>query len=377
MTSTMRCFLSVSLLVLLTGITGCEKTTFKDPVKVHVGNQSTKKQPGKVETKKKPPTKVRNTLPHKNTTKDGGILVSNKSVYDFGKVEPKEKIKGEFILTNKGKKPVKMKKKVRTSCSCIAKPVLEKLELAPGESGKLSFEYTTKTTSGVVLQKLFVDVTSGTPKVLTLTLKSDVRKIITIKPEKSSFKLTANAKLSDEVTLNATDGKPFKITSITGIGAKSKVSFDKNKMATTHKFTVTHDPEDLRKKPTYRRLSIRTTHPKSPVISMPFKATLPFSMRPPQKRFSQIVPGSAYKSSIQIISNFGDKFELGKMHSENSYVKVTKTTKTKDGYILNVVFELPVDDKAKSSKFVRDYLFVEIKDHPLDKQKVFFYGRVK
>ncbi|MCF7956814.1 MAG: DUF1573 domain-containing protein [Phycisphaerae bacterium] len=365
MSSTMKYILSLSLFVLFTGITGCHEPELNEPAKVHVEKTAAKNIP--TEMVEVPENSA--TLP---TTlgKSNGILVANTMVYDFGKVEPNQKINGEFILTNEGKQPVKMKQKVRTSCSCVAMPTLEKLELAPGESGKLTFVYTTKTTPGTIMQRLYIDVTEGSPKVLPLALKTEVQKVITVEPDTLTFKLESNAPQAIEFTLNALDKKPFLITSINGLGTQSSTTYDKDKSAATQKVTATFAPEDLRKHPK-GWLFINTNHPKATSLRVPFETTLPFAVRPPSKQMMNVQPGKVYKSKIHILSNYNTEFEIGKVTSENNYATMTKTTKTKGGYILDVEFVLPED---KSPKYFRDYLHVEIKDHPMDMQKVLFYG---
>jgi hypothetical protein len=111
-----------------------------------------------------------------------GHLVADKMDYDFGMIEPGEKLYGKYILTNDGKETLEIGKEVGKSCGCT-EPKLDSYVLKPGESTTLSFSFKAGTNSGKVKKKVWVTTQAPSlPDKLTLTLSADIRKIMDIKP---------------------------------------------------------------------------------------------------------------------------------------------------------------------------------------------------
>ncbi|MBN1765390.1 MAG: DUF1573 domain-containing protein [Sedimentisphaerales bacterium] len=302
----------------------------------------------------------------------GGILVADKDTYDFSNVEPKQKVYGSFILKNDGDSTVKIKRNIRKSCSCVASPTLNKYVLEPGETAELKFAYTTKSQPGKVTQMLYVDVEPpSTPANLKLKIVSNVREIITVNPPRLDLELRNNAPNTITVVLESVDGDTFRIKSTNSSAQIATTDYDSNISSSRHEIVLTIDQEKLRRTP---RGAIRfmTDHPKAKDVSVNFTTKLPFAAYPPTKAFINMEPGQTRKGEVKIVSNYGEKFELGEITCQKGHIEILDTVKTEDGYQINFNFSLPED---MQNRFVNDFLEVKIKDHPQEVIKIQCYGR--
>jgi uncharacterized cupredoxin-like copper-binding protein len=91
----------------------------------------------------------------KNVDPDGPRIASPRATFDFGEAPQNDKVEYDFILENRGKKPLRIDK-VNATCGCtVGQP--EKNELAPGESTKVKTTFNTQTFNGPVTKTLIVD----------------------------------------------------------------------------------------------------------------------------------------------------------------------------------------------------------------------------
>ncbi len=160
---------------------GCASQTQKPSVVF----SKTGEQPKKITTEQ-----VRKASPAADK-KDGrrenaGHLVADRTDYDFGTIEPKQKLNGKYILTNDGKETIEINKQIGKSCGCTT-PKLDSYILKPGESTTLSFSYKASTRPGKVKKKVWVTTKpTALPAKLTLTHSAKIRKIMDIKPKRLS-----------------------------------------------------------------------------------------------------------------------------------------------------------------------------------------------
>jgi len=300
-----------------------------------------------------------------------GHLVADKMDYDFGMIEPGEKLYGKYTLTNDGKETVEIDKNIGKSCGCT-EPKLDSYVLKPGESTTLSFSFKAGSNPGKVKKKVWVTTRAPSlPDKLTLTLSADIRKIMDIKPERLSFDIKESASNKGTIALKSTDGKAFKVTGCTSTGDVMDVTYDADKEATEHTLTYVAKTDKLREHAN-GLLSIKTSSPKAESLVVHFDSVWPFSVYPTTKHFRKVAPGQTETSNVKVVSNFGEPFELGEISNKRGFVSVTSTTKTEDGYQVEIAFTVPAD---ATKKYVSDILTINIKDHPGDSVEVRCYSR--
>jgi hypothetical protein len=332
----------------------------------------TDEKPEKITTEQARKAEPATGIGKKEDRREGaGHLVADKMDYDFGMIEPGEKLYGKYTLTNDGKETVEIDKNVGKSCGCT-EPKLDSYVLKPGESTTLSFSFKASTDPGKVKKKVWVTTKAPSlPDKLTLTLSADIRKIMDIKPERLSFDIKESAPNKGTIVLKSTDGQPFKVTGCTSTGDVMDVTYDADKEATEHSLTYTARTDKLREHAN-GLLSIKTSSPKAKDLVVYFDSTWPFAVYPTTKHFRKVAPGQTETSNVKVMSNFGEPFELGEFSSKSGFLTVAGTTKTEDGYQVEIAFTIPADS---TKKYVSDILTINIKDHPKDSVEVRCYSR--
>ena len=77
------------------------------------------------------------------------------------------------------------------------------------------------------------------------------------------------------------------------------------------------------------------------------------------------------RQNIDVVSNYGEAFELGEIKSEKGYVKVLNTVKLPQGYKLQLKMSVPTNNKQRMPS---DYLNVKIKDDPVSTLRILCYS---
>ena len=302
---------------------------------------------------------------------DAGRLEADTLNYDFGMIDPKQKVTGEFILTNTGKETLEINKP-RSDCGCTV-PKLDTSRLEPGQSVPLSVAFTVRSTPGPMTKKVWVTTKPpGKPAKLTMRVTANVRKHIVVTPEKLQFELRELDKNDVTVILESSDGTPFKVT---GYNARNKIvniAFDKEAKAPRYRLKLTPNLDVLRKMQR-GAITINIDHPKLNKVTIPYVATAPFVAHPATRPFVNMEPDVEKKSYVKVVSSFGEEFELGEITSKRGFVKVLGTSKEETGgYRVDLAMVLPGDKKN-----LVDTVVIDIKDHPQDSIKVRCYARVR
>ncbi len=302
-----------------------------------------------------------------------GHLTAKKMEIDFGTVDPRQIVHGKFILLNDGKEPLEIDKRIGKSCGCTV-PSLKKYKLKPGETCELSIQFTAGNIPGLSRKQVWVMTKPpALPERLTLTITANVREIVHSAPKHWNFEVKkGSANNTIPLVLKSGDGKAFRVLSYTCTGQVVKLQLD-SKKSLTHTIPIKVDLDKLRQTP-QGIVMVRIDHPKVKLVTVQFDSVMPFSAYPASKRFFYMEPGKTERASIKIVSNFGQKFSLGKLVPQNGYIKVLGTKKTEDGYQIDIGFTIPKNEAKRL--FVSDYLTVNIKGHPKDALRIRCYGRV-
>ena len=118
-------------------------------------------------------------------------------------------------------------------------------------------------------------------------------------------------------------------------------------------------------------ITVQVNHPSVKNLSVPYRMVLPYAAHPTVRRFSAVQPGQSAQASIDIISNYGEPFELGEIKSEKGLVKVLNTDKLPQGYKL--VLEMSVSANNKQ-RMPSDYLNVKFKNDPDSSLRILCYS---
>jgi hypothetical protein len=185
------------------------------------------------------------------------------------------------------------------------------------------------------------------------------------------LQLRGNEEKLPSLVVKSTDKKPFQITSIRVSNKALELLYDKKKSATQHTITVKPIPDLLKKTPHGGVITLQLNHPRAKNLSVPYRMVLPYVAHPTVRRFETIKPGQSAQANIDVVSNYGEAFELGEIKSEKGYVKVLNTEKVPKGYKLQLEMSVPANNKQRMPS---DYLNVKIKDDPVSTLRILCYS---
>jgi len=302
--------------------------------------------------------------PDKERRKGTGFLIVDKKVFDFGTVEPRQQVTGQFMLKNDGKEPLTIKKKIGSSCGCLI-PKLKTYELKSGESIPLTVHFTADDIPGETTKRAWV-VTEppALPERVSVSVKALVREFVQVSPKEWCFEIREGATSNElPLVLESTDGVPFQVLSVFCRGNAVKADKYPRDKKKKHVVPIKVDLEKLRKIPE-GLVTVKINHPKVKKVVRRYKSVLPFAAYPSSKSFFNMKPGDTKKTVIKIISNFGEKFQIDKIISEKGMIKVLKQGYEKDSYRVEIAFTIPKGPKVK--KYLKDNLVVTFKGHPGD-----------
>ena len=144
---------------------------------------------------------------------NGPKLVVDEPVYNIGDIYQGESAEHVFIVRNDGSEPLKIES-VRSSCGCTA-AMMDKEELAPGETAELKAVFNSSRFKGAVSKKIFINSNDPDYPITTLELKSVVDIDIEVNPSRIYFHgLKAGEQLDREITISNLSDKEISILEI-------------------------------------------------------------------------------------------------------------------------------------------------------------------
>jgi len=302
--------------------------------------------------------------------KDAGHLSADKTVHDFGTVEPRARLQGKFVLKNDGKETLKIRD-VHTSCSCLASKLKTKI-LEPNQSIPLTLTFTVSSVAGKMTKTARITTEPpALPSTLVLQVTAQVKQYIEVTPTRLELKLRGNEKNLPSLVVKSTDKKPFQITSVRSSNKALELVYDKKKSAMQHTITVKPKPDLLQKSSHGGIITLQLNHPSAKNLSVPYRIVLPYVAHPTVRRFTAVKPGQFAQASIDVVSNYGEAFDLGEIKSEKGYVKVLNAKKAPKGYKLQLEMSVPANSKQRMPS---DYLNIKIKDDPDSSLRILCYS---
>ncbi len=188
-------------------------------------------------------------------------LAIKNPTYDFGQVKQGEKVSHNFVIANKSKKTVEIKK-INPSCGCTA-AILDKKILSPGQSTKLKAIFDT---SGFIGRKeKSISIYDADKNSYQLKIKGNIVSDINVKPRRVFLgDISAESKPSSRITLDASSGVKFKDVISRSKFLKVESENLANKLVLNIEILTGAPLGDFQS-----RISVLTTSEETPVVNIP------------------------------------------------------------------------------------------------------------
>jgi len=284
------------------------------------------------------------------------IIIFKEVVHDFGEVGPEKKNTVEFQFTNAGNGLLKIEE-VKACCG-ITVEELKKKEYAPGESGTMKVEYTSGKLLGSEVKRFHVYSNDKAKPDVALAVKANIVSKVAWEPKSFKLTLAGENTVCPKITISSLDNQPFSITAFKStlncITANIDLTVAAARFVLEPKVDATKLTENMKG---YVHISI--THPEWNTVSIPFDVLSRFTVNPPQIIILDAQERQPVKKYLEVLSNYGELFEVETVSSQNGLIKVLNQKKVDNGYQLELEITPPATD-GKQQVFT-DTLFVNIK----------------
>lgn len=298
-------------------------------------------------------------IPAPETAKSLPAIEFEKTVYDFGKIDPGGKHNCQFKFKNTGNGPLEIKQP-RSTCACaVAK--LDKMEYDAGEAGTLTIEYHAPKTAGPKTQRVFVKSNDPKNPEVKLSIKAEVVLKVDVTPKTLNLSLKEPNAGCPKITVTATDGQPFSITGFNSPENCITADFYRDEKATKFVLEPKADLEKLAK--TLRgSIKIRTSHPKVKQLTVNYSVLPYFETQPRNIIIQNAQTHKPQRRRIWVKSNYGQDFEIESVRGKKGAIKLLDQKKMGARFRLDVEI-MPPERPAKVGYF-RDTLYIQIQDGP-------------
>jgi len=152
-------------------------------------------------------------------------VVVEEDTHDFGVMDGKSKGSYDFVLTNVGEGTLTLKKGT-TTCKCAAS-ILGTTEIEPGESGKVTVEWTGKDLAGPFKQTATILTNDPDNRRVRLTIQGRITVALQAKPSELVLpRITAGGDYTAKVRLFAFRPEPLEITDYELVGSSDSKFFE-------------------------------------------------------------------------------------------------------------------------------------------------------
>ena len=349
-----RFVVSICVVLTLMSFSGCKATATKaEAAPLQTAAATAEQVPATVEAK--PVEAVAAQAAPQSPAEPTGTISFDSTTHDFGNIDPDSKNNAEFKFTNTGKGKLKMGQ-IQTTCGCTV-AALDKNEYAPGESGVVKIEYHAAKHPGPVTKQLYIASNDATNPRVELILKANIVLKVEYKPDTLKLKIDKDNAGAEAVTIKSIDGKEFSIKSFQSANNVLSAKVDPNAVATSFTIPLTVDIEKLRSN-LNGSIQFFITHPSIDVITIAYSTPAEYEAQPGSIIIRDAKPGEKVKREIWIKSNYDKPFEIDSVTSSKGIVKLESQEKIENTYKLNVVVEVPADNKMM---FFSDTLAVKVK----------------
>jgi hypothetical protein len=278
-------------------------------------------------------------------SKAGPKIEFENLVYDFGKVEPRQKLNGEFKFTNTGDETLKITN-VQKCCGAVIN--LDKKELAPGESGVLKVQYTSSSMPNTITKKLYVSSNDKKLPKATLTIKAETVLKVDYEPKRIKLLLKDENAGCPPITIKSVDGKPFSITSFQVTDDAMTADIDSSVKATKFVLQPKANIENLQKRSSgIINIALALPDSESETIRITFQALSRFSLRPSMLIVLYEDPDKPVKKTLWLTNNYGEDFEVESTVSKGGIIKVLNQRKVGSRYQFELEITPPAGEDMK------------------------------
>lgn len=289
----------------------------------------------------------------------GPKITFEKTVHDFGQVDPGGNYICEFMFANAGDSVLTINN-VRVSAPCCMRYSLAQKEYAPGEKGALTVDYHAPKRAGQMKHAVFVSSNDEARTKVNLTIKANILMKVAHEPKELKFLLKDEEVNCPEITITSIDGQPFAIKSFKSPDNCITASFDSSKKAAKVTLQPKVDVEKLKRASEgYIRISI--THPQWDMVIIPFSVLPEFQITPPSILALNAQPQQSLTREVWVLNNYGEDFEVESTSSKEGIVRVLRQEKVGNRY----KFELEIIPPrlAEGKRVFTDVFYVKIKGH--------------
>ena len=169
------------------------------------------------------------------------LKISPSSGFNFGKYPANQEKKHTFLLTNTGDELLKIDK-IKITCGCSAADV-DKKELEPGETAKLTAQINRESIAGPFSKGIFIHSNASNGRIQVVTLNGESVPLVTVLPQDKIYAgtLKAGRPFRQEFILNASEPTVWAKPKITG-DIQPSVALEKLSDRQT-KVTISWTPE--------------------------------------------------------------------------------------------------------------------------------------
>ena len=295
----------------------------------------------------------------------GPRMQVDKPVFDFGQVEQGDKVTHAFRFTNQGNRDLRVQS-VKTSCGCTA-AVIAADTIPPGTEGSIQATFDTKRFAGQKAKNIRVHTNDPLNPVTTLTLQGEITTEVQVQPAQVYLgRIQRGVPTTRTVNVLYDQNKTFEITHISNdhpaISVQAEDTRVKGKKGKALQVSVS---KTARRGPLNDTITITTTSPKRPSISIPVVGSIEGDVivLPSQVSFGVVRQGVGQTRTVRIKNRSAQPLSIGQVRSSLASV-VAELTEVTPGKEFSLRLHISGDTEPGK---IRGNIEV-LTDHPEEKQ---------
>ncbi len=297
----------------------------------------------------------------KQTAGQGKAMIKVENpVIDFGKLSPKDKVRGKFKFTNSGTGTLQIKN-IKSSCGCaVINQAKMKKTYEPGEMGSFDITYTADPDPGSVVKNITIYSNAIGKPAFACRIKAFIETAVSKSPEKFNLSLRAENGGLGPIKLKSNDGQAFKILGFSSTRNGIRASFDPNIEA--EEFVI-HPKVDLTKftgKILGGVINITLSHPKAKSVKISYSIKPLWATSPSKFLVMDAERGTVSQRGLFIKSNYGEKVEIESVKSQKDMLRVVSQKEDGNSVRMNIEIKVPTIEEY-GQRFLKDTLEIKLK----------------
>lgn len=282
----------------------------------------------------------------------------NTTVCDLGTIGPATNNTCYYVIKNEGTGKLIITK-VQLTCGC-QKYELEKEEIEPGDTSKLTVTYHSATYPGAVNKHLYIFSNDPESPQIEIIIKAVIQLKVEAIPTKIDLKANLDNAGAAGIVLKSIDGKSFAVKSVSSFGSVISFDIDPEKEAVEHKLMPKVDKEKLKNRPD-GSISFYLSHPECSQLSVSYTMLKEFTVvKGARSILRDAVPGEKVIKEAWIMSNYDDPMEIESSSSSRNYIRIINQSREND--VLKLELEItPPEQDTKVMRYFNDTMTVKFK----------------